>query len=133
MKAITIYEPWASWIRAGAKTIETRSHDRFRSLVGRRIAIHAGRTYDPLAEAEASRVLAAAGLAVPAPQCRLGQIVCTVAVCSARWLRAADSAAAMCDCRPDPSAGRQRFGLFLRDPIRIDGVTVRGRQGIWNW
>ena len=133
MKTITLYEPWASWIAAGCKTIETRTHDRFRCLVGSRIAIHAGRAYDHCARAEARRVLAAAGQPVPRAQCRLGQVVCTVEVFDARWLRAADSVAAMCDCRPDPESGFQRFGIFLRDPIAIEGPSVRGRQGIWNW
>lgn len=46
MKAITIWQPWASLIMSGRKAIETRTHDRFKGLVGQRIAIHAGRRWD---------------------------------------------------------------------------------------
>lgn len=41
---ITLWQPWASLIVHGHKTIETRSWPAPRSLVGRRIAIHAGKT-----------------------------------------------------------------------------------------
>ena len=42
MKAITIWEPWASLILEGAKPFEFRSWTPPRSLIGQRIAIHAG-------------------------------------------------------------------------------------------
>ena len=43
MKAITLHQPWASLIACGLKTIETRSWTPPQSLVGQRIAIHAGK------------------------------------------------------------------------------------------
>lgn len=42
MKAITIWQPWASLIVAGAKPYEFRGWKPPRSLIGQRIAIHAG-------------------------------------------------------------------------------------------
>jgi hypothetical protein len=42
MKAITIWQPWASLIMAGAKPYEFRSWPATRALRGQRIAIHAG-------------------------------------------------------------------------------------------
>jgi hypothetical protein len=42
MKALTIWQPWASLIIAGAKPYEFRGWPPPRSLVGHRIAIHAG-------------------------------------------------------------------------------------------
>lgn len=42
MLALTIWQPWASLIAAGAKPFEWRSWPAHRGLVGRRIAIHAG-------------------------------------------------------------------------------------------
>ena len=42
MKALTIWQPWASLIIAGAKPYEFRGWPAPRSLVGQRIAIHAG-------------------------------------------------------------------------------------------
>lgn len=42
IKAITVHQPWASLIVLGIKTIETRSWRLPDSMVGQRIAIHAG-------------------------------------------------------------------------------------------
>jgi hypothetical protein len=39
LPCITLWRPWSTWIADGRKTIETRTHDRFRSLVGKRIGI----------------------------------------------------------------------------------------------
>jgi hypothetical protein len=47
VKTITLHQPWASLIACGLKTIETRTHDRFRSLVGETVAIHAGKRSGP--------------------------------------------------------------------------------------
>lgn len=46
LPAITLYQPWATWIMRGWKTIETRTHDRFKSLDGKTILIHAGQKTD---------------------------------------------------------------------------------------
>ena len=43
MKAKTLYQPFATLIAEGLKTIETRSKPPPRSLIGHRIAIHAGK------------------------------------------------------------------------------------------
>lgn len=42
MKALTIWQPWATLIMIGAKPYEFRSWKPPRSLVGQRLAIHAG-------------------------------------------------------------------------------------------
>lgn len=42
MKALTIWQPWASLIMAGAKPYEFRKWAAFKSVVGQRIVIHAG-------------------------------------------------------------------------------------------
>ena len=43
MKAISLWQPWASLIAAGAKTIETRSWAPPKAIIGQRIAIHAAK------------------------------------------------------------------------------------------
>jgi activating signal cointegrator 1 len=43
MKALTLHQPWATLIALGVKTIETRSWRAPASLIGQRIAIHAGK------------------------------------------------------------------------------------------
>ncbi len=42
MKAITVWQPWASLIAIGAKPYEFRGWPVPRSIIGQRIAIHAG-------------------------------------------------------------------------------------------
>lgn len=42
MKALTIWQPWASLIMAGAKPVEWRGWAAPRWIIGQRIAIHAG-------------------------------------------------------------------------------------------
>ncbi len=46
---ITLYQPWATWVVRGLKPTETRLHNRFQSLIGKRILIHAGMTMDAVA------------------------------------------------------------------------------------
>jgi len=46
MKAITIWQPWASLIAVGAKKNETRSWKAPKELIGQRIAIHAAKKLD---------------------------------------------------------------------------------------
>lgn len=41
MKALTLWQPWASLMAIGVKTIETRSWSAPEALIGQRIAIHA--------------------------------------------------------------------------------------------
>jgi hypothetical protein len=50
MKALTIWQPWASLIVAGAKPYEFRGWRAPRSLIGQRIVIHAGAAKVPAAE-----------------------------------------------------------------------------------
>lgn len=46
MKAISLWQPWASLIACGAKPFETRSWCPPRSLIGKPIAIHAAKKID---------------------------------------------------------------------------------------
>lgn len=131
MKAITLYQPYASLVAYGLKSIETREHARFRSLAGATIAIHAGkrrvyvsafrleRGYRP----DSGRLQAAweQSFAVR------GAIVAIAHIRAARWLQARDSQAALY-----PAGGR--FGLIL-DKIRrfCEPQPATGHQGIWTW
>ena len=46
MKALTLHQPWASLIDLGVKTVETRSWQPPRYMLGTRFAIHAGKELD---------------------------------------------------------------------------------------
>ena len=129
---ITVRPPWSSWIAAGLKTIETRTHVRFRNLEGRSIAIHAGKSWDDsawrIAAASASpkvaRLLGPTSFRSP-----IGKIICLAHVTKAEYLSGSmdERFAALCDTL-------NLFGLFLD---RIKWINppppVRGKQGVWYW
>lgn len=119
LPCITLKQPWAALVCAGLKTIETRTHGRFRNLVGQRIAIHAGKGHDhhgPKTTLELAR----------------GAVVCTAMV-DAAWQATADDwemgyvdERAMCDCLPGT------WLYFLHDirPL-AEPIPAKGRLGIW--
>ena len=136
MKAITLWQPQASWIALNWKTIETRTHERFKSLEGQRIAIHAAKKVD---ESEiANRFLPPMdGLGVQnyltfINICR-GKIVCTARVVECRWapnvgfdLREEWNRKAMCEV-----AGKYLLFLDEIEPVSRM-IPFRGRPGIFN-
>jgi activating signal cointegrator 1 len=123
--AITLWQPWASWIALGLKSVETRGHRHFQHLVGQTIAIHAGKAYDKHALSVAMRYAAIQDLCGIHPQ---GVIVCMATVVGFRELVERDSVHALCPCGPG------RFGLFLADirPL-VPAIPAKGAQGVWMW
>lgn len=129
MKAITLWQPWATWIALGIKTIETRSHNHFAFLAGERIAIHAGKRFDDDAVWEALCVVGDEKLDKPAVEGPFpsGRVVCTAKVLCAGPLTTENNMDALCDCTG-------RFGLYLTDIQRLDPpVPATGHQGVWEW
>ena len=133
MKAITLYQPWATLVAIGAKKIETRS---WRTNYLGPLAIHASKTFPGWARAlcreEPFRSeLAKAGY-TNIDDLPLGQVV---AICK------------LYDCEEIKNANvprgkeryfgdyrRGRFMWFLRDVKRLEKpVPVRGHQGLWEW
>ncbi|RLC21605.1 MAG: hypothetical protein DRH56_09415 [Deltaproteobacteria bacterium] len=136
MKAISLHQPWATFIAFGWKTIETRDHDRFRSLAGTRIAIHGAKTVEKEAFGSMHLPMEPFSLQwenlVRFAISHRGVILCTARIVAAKWAprgnfdgREEWNRRAMCDV-----AGR--FCLFLEDvrPARIR-IPFRGRQGIF--
>ena len=129
MKAITIWQPWASWITLGIKALETRTHGRFAFLMGQRIGIHAGKQFDetaidiaahfrPEIRAEHERQLAAGGY--PA-----GVLLCTAWVYDDGPCLTVDATEALCDTTC-------AYGLYLDKIKPFDPpVPMRGYQGAW--
>ena len=118
-------------IAAGLKTIETRSHDKFRCLEGQTIAIHAAKAYDNMARGEVLRFvrkeLYAQCLSILDRERSLptGAIVCTVRVVDARPLDSYHSDHALCNCLG-------KFGLFLTHArIFYNPLPFSGKQGIF--
>lgn len=129
MKAITLHQPWASMIAWGWKTIETRTHRRFRGLCGSRIAIHAGATWDAEARNIARPYLSLAQREMldrkPAALPRKA-IVATAVVCAVRAMQWADRLTALCPVEMG------RVSYILRRIRRVDPpIACPGHQGIW--
>ena len=61
MKALTLYQPWASLIAIGAKQFETRSWPAPRTAIGDVVAIHAGHKEDRSFRWEDDEVLSILG------------------------------------------------------------------------
>ncbi len=141
MKAITLYQPYASLIADGFKTIETRTHDRLRGLAGKRIAIHAAARApsNPYLD-QCWREAAVHGVDEEALEwlshhpggdvefAPLAVILCTAQVATFGLLNDEEHGRAAC-CHID----RNRFGLFLEDVRTLEEpVPYKGNRGIWN-
>jgi hypothetical protein len=131
VKAITLHQPWASLIACGLKTIETRTHDRFRSLVGETVAIHAGKRSGP---GPSYRFMIKHNIredyydeALEHASTHRGCIVCVVLAIGHKRLSVLDECAAACECSG-------RFGLIVNAAQRFrEPIPATGHQGIWQW
>src|SRR6185503_5934183 len=124
---ITMWEPWATWVKLGWKTIESREHNRFRCLVGRRIAICAAKHWDKGWLRDAAPFLSTERIEQTEQfqKTREPGLICTAMVDSSRLLWIDDEPKALIEC-----LSVRRYGLFLKDVRVIEPVPVKGRQGI---
>jgi hypothetical protein len=143
VKALPLWQPWASLVAVEAKRIETRHWPAPQRLIGQRIAIHATKTEremwivgtTPFAE----RLMAAldAGTLVEVDgKLPLGAVIATAVIdrCSRMT---PESIAALRECDPDEHAFGHyepgRFAWVLRDVERlVVPVPFRGSQGIFD-
>lgn len=133
MKAISLWQPWATLIAIGAKQFETRSWDtNYRGP----LAIHATkRTANPDEWATAiNKALSDAGLGWYGQELPYGCVVCTVE---------------LVDCLPTSEAVKLprlegdewlfgdytpgRFAWRLANVQPVANVPAVGRQGLWEW
>jgi len=142
MKAITIWQPWASLIAYGKKTIETRSWPAPTWLIGQRIAIHAAVKWDQNIESMCLREpcysdLLASGLEdidireyLP-----LGAVIATAVLAESRSTDEGDWIYDLSDNEElYGDYGMGRHGWFLRDVERLEKpIPAKGMQGIWEW
>jgi len=137
VKAISLWQPHATWIAMKWKTIETRTHARFARLKGHRIAIHAAQKQDhsfgimPFWKSPQVGVYLM-NLEIWIDRCR-GHIVCTALVEKALWTPNVDfiereewEHKACCDIR-------DKYLLVLEDIKPLEKpIPFRGKQGIFN-
>jgi len=142
MKAISLHQPWATWVCLKWKTIETRTHERFKSLKGQQIAIHAAQKIDEAAflneylphylRPHHHRILDINNMIMFVKMNR-GKIICTAKIVDARWAPNVDfdmredwDKQALCEV-----AGN--YCLFLGEIRTLKHpVPWKGRQGIFN-
>lgn len=122
MKAITLHQPWAWAIIHGPKRVENRKWRPFSSLIGKRILIHAGKTFDHQGYSWIRKNFP--GLEIPAPK----DFVLGAILGSAK-LAAVETA--------HPGGDRWWFGPFgwrLEDvEAWPEPVPCRGQQGLWDY
>ena len=123
MKAITLWQPWATLIAIGVKTYETRSWDTsYRGL----LAIHAAKRRPDLFR-EALAPLQAAGWGFR--KLPLGCVVCTVRLVDVLPTHLVPENERHFG---DFTSGRYAWKLEVLD-VFSPPIAARGMQGIWNW
>ena len=142
MKAVTLWQPYASAVAEGIKTSETRSWAPPENLIGQRIAIHASLRVPRLHECPSAvswqwaldqpRGVVVATVRLVAA----GKVVAPPVDCRDRVFRCRTSYGAMFD-GSDDGLGDYRLGrwVWLFDGVEpLDPpVPARGMQRIWNW
>ena len=147
MKALTLHQPWATLIAAGVKTTETRSWGPPKSLIGHRIALHAGKqlikSQNGLGAGtwEMMNTLYGPEWSDRIPR---GKIVATARLADARRVVALDletgrarlsgspARTVLADPYGDFSPGRWLWLLADVQPCNPP-APARGAQGLWNW
>lgn len=126
MPVITLYQPWATWIMREWKTIETRTHNRFAGLKGKRILIHAGQKTDCSRHVWGNDYLSGEQLLQAPEEMINGFILGSAFVYDSRELTPEDAPKALIECET------QRFGLFLSEIHWCENpIPEKGEMGIW--
>ena len=134
LPTLTLWSPWGFLIPAGFKDIETRTHNKYRGLKGRRIAIHAGMKWDGKWKDAALRYMPAQWLLSFRKRERIhGRVICLATVDHFMLLGKEDSQGALIDC-DFRVTGITRWGLFLKKIVSLtEPVQAMGQRGIWGW
>lgn len=138
MKALSIWQPYASLIVTGNKFFETRAWPLPRAMHGQRIAIHSTKTILPQQralweDAEFRGYYDQTGL--PAPEkLAFGCVVGSVILHSCEVIDA--------ELLDDVTSEEQLYGYWepgnyawrLRQPVMFhEPIPAKGFQGFWNW
>lgn len=132
MKAITLWQPWATLIAIGAKRFETRSWGtRYRGP----LAIHAAKRPAVLGECNLDiRGALVRGGYGGLSSLPYGCIVCTVDLIACYNVGEVRFLGLLTDIEEqfgDYSPGR--FAWRLDNVRQVDNIPARGSQGFWNW
>jgi hypothetical protein len=137
MKALTLWDPWASLIMIGVKRLETRPWRLPASMVGQRIAIHASKKVPKAVFEDAMRnqyIRSALSLDPDFTNFHPGCVLGTVELgdCYSTEDLIADDLNLRERAFGDYTPGRYAFEL--RNVVRFETpVPALGRQKFWNW
>ncbi len=127
LPAITLYQPWATWIMREWKLIETRTHSRFACLKNQTILIHAGKTTDGSEFATKNPYLSFEQIILNPDEVINGCLLGTAYVDDFKLLNDQYSKEALIDC-----GTVKRYGLFLKNIVKFEkAIPVKGEVGIW--
>lgn len=126
MPCISLWQPWAQWLALGWKVIETRTHNRFSCLNGKRIGIHASQKWDCRALEMAKPWLNEFQISKTKDMKPQPGMICTAFVWKYRRLDVRDEPGALIECETD------RYGLYLRDVESLVISGFNGKQGIFH-
>lgn len=132
VRALPMWQPWATLVVTGAKRVETRPKAPPSTVLGRRVAVHACLTRDHLHLLGHWPFDHLTALHRPLP---LGAIVGSVVVVHARQVTAELAARLLVDDQAEHALGDYapgRWAWALADPVALDEpVPWRGSQGIF--
>lgn len=127
LPVITLYQPWATWIMREWKTIETRTHARFSSLIHRTVLIHAGQRTDDSPLTVSNPYLTQEQILHSPGEVINGAILGSVYVDACGWLCGDnyENKGALIETT-------NRYGLFLKEAKQFEKpMYVKGEMGIW--
>ena len=144
MKAITLHQPWASLIASGAKRIETRHWKPAAWMIGKEIAIHAGKHKFGGGLLEDEEFMAAVTKALGADwftTMPYGAVVATAVFDRAYFIDDPNAIPAFLKDRNIPQTEivfgdfrRGRYMWLLRNVKAVDPpIPATGAQGFWEW
>jgi activating signal cointegrator 1 len=142
MKAITLHQPWALFVAAGWKEVETR--DWYTNYRGP-LAIHAGKHFTHVENRAMARILEN----TPAPPVLAGELVfgaivgvCILSACIPVGMLSQQVSKLKPPFVPahgwdvETEMGNYapgRWAWILRDVRRIETIPTKGYRRIWNW
>jgi hypothetical protein len=127
LPVITIYQPWATWIIRGWKNIETRTHERFKSLLHETILIHAGLQTDSSDLTINNPYLTREQILHDPDEVINGAILGSAYVDACGWLCGDNY-----ENRNALIETKNRYGLFLTNIKKFSSpLLVKGSMGIW--
>ena len=135
MKVISLWRPWSQWVALGIKTIESRSHDRFKCLIGQRIVIHSAMKWDAKWIDIIREPMPKDGLPLfrsGSPLWLPGHLICTVQVQWGEWVRSRTLEKYSIGSLVKESALAGKYCLGLSDRKLITPIPWKGRQGIFD-